>query len=70
MKIERTKKYHCYNDCIMSGCPGHEMRVTIQTVTECLSLNVDGKFLINFDPTEFETFLELIKSMDYSIFEV
>lgn len=61
-----TIKYHCYNDCRMQGCPGHEATIHIQTVSDAITFS-DGfrsdKYY--FDPTTIEVLLRLLKTVDY-----
>lgn len=39
-KLERT--YNCWNDCLMSGCPGHTATLEVQSTSEAFTFK-DGK---------------------------
>lgn len=31
-------KYNCHNDCIQTGCPGHEMELNYSTISDTIEL--------------------------------
>lgn len=37
-----THQYRCWNDCVMSGCPGHTATLEYQSVSDALHFE-DGK---------------------------
>lgn len=39
-KLER--QYHCWNDCLMGGCPGHTATLSYQSTSDAFHYN-DGK---------------------------
>ncbi len=36
-------KYHCFNDCCQTGCPGHILCTELYTVSDTESIIIDGK---------------------------
>lgn len=33
-----TYKYKCFNDCYSTGCPGHNMQIVYETVSDTITL--------------------------------
>ena len=59
------KQFRHDNDCVMSGCPGHEMEVMHQTTSDYFTVTIDGKTVYGGDDNTTRTMLELIKETDY-----
>lgn len=60
-KLER--KYHCWNDCLMSGCPGHTATLEFQSVSDAFHFN-DGKGNDFYGQTpEYGTLLSMIAEL-------
>lgn len=69
MKRERHQE-GCYNGCTISGCPGHNFELTIQNTSDVMEFKKDGRTELMMEPDEWKILLEMVKSMDYSGFEV
>jgi hypothetical protein len=66
--IER--KYRCWNDCIMQGCPGHKATIDYQSVSNAISFN-DGKGQeLSIQTPELEAFISMINELAYSRVEI
>lgn len=60
-KLER--QYHCWDDCQMSGCPGHTAVLEFQSVTDWFGFK-DGKGgELSFHPVEMEVLLDMLKEL-------
>ena len=35
-------KYKCFNDCIQTGCPGHEMQIIYETTSDTIRVTTLG----------------------------
>ena len=48
--ITRSHQYRCSEDCRMEGCPSHKMEINIQTTSDIMRVEIDGKdwFLFSF----------------------
>jgi hypothetical protein len=61
--MSRTVKiaaYHCGNDCVQSGCPGHTMRLIYENCSDTVVLEIDGEHRWTMDEHgEFMTLLRL-----------
>jgi hypothetical protein len=64
-------KYRCYDDCRMSGCPGHEAEFAYRSVSETFTitwrLGEAGEHITSFDAVEFaliEDFMKRLKRKD------
>jgi len=68
--LKRSEKFHCFDDCQQSGCPGHTMEVTIQDTSEVMMVYVDGRYLFGCDPNEWNTLKKMVKSFDYNQFDL
>ncbi len=68
--LESKTKYHCFNDCEMSGCPSHEMKISIQTTSDALTVYRDGKLWFGADPSEWKKLKELLKMHEYYNFDL
>jgi hypothetical protein len=57
--------FKCLQDCAMSGCPGHVMTMNINTVSDSVSLLIDGKEWFLADTKMIEKLFVLAKMSDY-----
>lgn len=62
--IEREKKYECFNDCKMSGCPSHNAKLTFQTTTNYYTFDNGRGTIRYFEEGELQTFIDLLKDLD------
>lgn len=60
--VERSVSYRCADDCVMSGCPGHEGRLQWQSVSDAYSFSMNGRVL-EFERGELEAMLYLLRSL-------
>lgn len=60
-----TVKYHCLNDHGYESCTGHEMTITLSTVTDHCTVEVDGKFEFGGDTNYIEALIECLKKVSY-----
>jgi hypothetical protein len=60
---KRELKYRCWNDCAISGCPGHEATLIFQSCSNSFYFNIGGKE-VYLDPNEFQAMIDLTKSLD------
>ena len=63
-----TRVYRCDDDCIASGCPGHELKVSISTVTNIMSVTVDGEELFFADVGKWKALRQALADLDYEPF--
>lgn len=49
-----------YDDCLMSGCPGHEMIYTYQTTSDAFMVTIDSNLVFSGDLEVLKTFLSLL----------
>ena len=68
--LKNEKEYSCFDDCKQSGCPGHKMKLTIQTCSECLMVYRDDEFWFGADPSEWKTLKLLLQELDYGQFDL
>lgn len=61
--IQRRITYRCSDDCMMSGCPGHEGELLYQSVSDAYSFNMNGRQL-DFERGELDAMLNLLRSLD------
>lgn len=58
-----NKPIKCDDDCLQSGCPGHELRVDINSVSGTGMLYKDGTLLLNMDRGEAEALLDMLQEI-------
>jgi hypothetical protein len=63
--IEQEIEYKCFDDCRQWGCPGHKIKITIQTVSEALIVYRDDTFLFGADPNEWRAIKRAIENTNY-----
>lgn len=57
------RPYHCWDDCQMSGCPGHVATLEFQSVSDYFMFK-DGKGgEIGMHPVELEALLSMVKEL-------
>ncbi len=57
--------YTCWNDCEMSGCPGHTASIEYQSVSDALKFD-DGKGQTFYIQTpELEAFAKMLRKLMY-----
>ena len=61
--IQRTIKYRCSDDCVMSGCPGHEGELLYQSTSDAYTFNMNGREL-SFERGELDAMLDLLRSLN------
>lgn len=57
--LSRTARFVHSNDCVQSGCPGHEMKLWHHYTSDMVSFEVDGERMATFDPEELKTLISL-----------
>ena len=67
--IEREISFRCSDDCKQAGCPGHKMTVFIQTTSDVMIVQIDGKDFIIADPYEWSALKKLLKEINYYNFD-
>lgn len=60
-----TKTFRHDNNCKMSGCPGHVMRVEHQTTSDSFLVTIDDEIIYGGDDNTTRTLMTLIKAVDY-----
>ena len=60
---KRELTYHCYNDCIESGCPGHKATLEFQSCSNAYHFNINGKD-IYFEQGSLQALIDLIKALN------
>jgi hypothetical protein len=68
MRLEH--RYHCWNDCLPQGCPGHTAVLRFQSVSDALHFS-DGKGHDMYMQTpELEAFLSMLHILGKSYTEI
>jgi hypothetical protein len=62
--IEITKKYRCSDDCIQSGCPGHESKLTFQSTSDAYVFENGKGDKVFFERGELESFISILKDLN------
>lgn len=57
------KDYRCYDDCKMSGCPGHKATFTYYSATGGFNLDFGDGVDITIDTTQMELIKEYIDAL-------
>lgn len=63
--VHKMVKYRCIDDCKPCGCPGHELRLTYQPVSESYTFTWVGERVLHFDRIEMDAMLKLLDSLYY-----
>lgn len=45
----RQTRFTCGNDCVQTGCPGHDMELAHHHTSDTVSVSVDGQHYATFD---------------------
>lgn len=64
------KPYHCWNDCIPQGCPGHTAIVEYQSVSNALTLDNGRGQKFYMQTPELEAFQYMLRALANSRFEI
>ena len=62
--IERTKQYHCYNDCRAEGCPKHTAKLEFQSSSNAYTYDNGKGDIYFFEEGELQAFIDLLKDLD------
>lgn len=54
-------KWHCYEDCRMSGCPGHTMEVSLNSVVDIIHIDFGDGTEINLPPDKMSLIMHVAK---------
>ena len=57
------RDYQCYDDCKMSGCPGHKAEFTYHSVTGSFTLDFGDGVSITIDMTQMELIKDYIDDL-------
>ncbi len=69
-EIHLAHYYHCWNDCLQSGCPGHTATLDYQSVSSSLHFS-DGKgHEIYMQPPELDALLVMLHKLAMSDTEI
>lgn len=63
--IRHAIQFRHDNDCLQSGCPGHEMTAQHQTTSDSFIIKVDGEVVYSGDDNTTRTLLKIIAEVDY-----
>lgn len=50
----RQTRIRCGNDCVQTGCPGHDLELAHHHTSDTVSLTLDGKPYATFDSAIWE----------------
>lgn len=59
--VERTVVYRCSNDCVQSGCPGHELRLMYYSITDSYVFSWVGEKQMHLERGELDAMLALLE---------
>lgn len=65
----REETIRCDNDCKMEGCPEHKLDLYLNTVSDYLRIEKDGKQIYAGDMNQTKAIVKLIKDLDYSLLD-
>jgi len=60
--IVQSIHYTCFNDCVVSGCPGHKGTLEYQSCSDTYIFTLNGRVL-PFNRTELHAMIALLKSL-------
>jgi hypothetical protein len=63
---EITRPVKCDDDCLQSGCPGHELHIKINSTSGTGMLCKDGVVLLHMDRRESEALLDMLLHIKYA----
>jgi hypothetical protein len=55
--------YHCTNDCKQSGCPGHKLELSYNSISLWFELKCDEETVFSGDLDLLRSFYELLKQI-------
>jgi hypothetical protein len=61
--LSEVIKYRCVDDCVQSGCPGHEMQLVKYTTVSVVQVNIDGNRYTSFDSNQIEALRNLLDQL-------
>lgn len=61
--IAREITYRCSDDCVMSGCPGHNGTLIYQSVSDSYTFYMADREL-HFERGELDAMIKLIRMLD------
>lgn len=61
--ITREIKYRCFDDCEMSGCPGHLGILMFQSTSNAYSFSMNGE-IMHFEQGQLQAMVDLIRALD------
>ena len=56
----QEKEFKHFDDCLMSGCPGHVMRAEHQTTSDYFTVYIDNEPIYGGDDTVTRTMFDLL----------
>lgn len=59
--------YHCDNNCVPQGCPGHIAEITYQPASDYVTFNDGQHSSYGFDLNRLEAFLEGLGSFTFRV---
>lgn len=57
--VEHEITYRCSDDCLMSGCPGHQADITYWSVSDSYTIHLNGR-KIELERGELEALLKIV----------
>lgn len=61
--IIKVENYNCFDDCLISGCPTHEAKLTFQTVSSCYVFENGKGEVFFFEKNELEVLVKMLKEI-------
>lgn len=58
-KSQAERSFHCSNDCVQTGCPGHVIKLTYNHTSDTVSVEQDGRNYTTFDRTQWRVLVNL-----------
>lgn len=55
----RERRFHCLNDCVQTGCPGHTATLSYEHASDTRGLDIDGERRHTFDANAWRAFVNL-----------
>lgn len=59
-----THQYRCYNDCEMSGCPGHTATLELQTTSDAYTFDDGISNTYHFNPAILNVLYTLVREVE------
>ena len=67
--IKHKSTFRCSDDCRMEGCPSHELKISIQTCSDIMDVEIDGKRWFNSEVGQWRALIKALKEIDYIFFD-